>query len=53
MLHKESRIFCIGKVCSIIHLYLTYAIGMTLGRTFNAYETDSFGNPKTITETKR
>ena len=32
---------------------MTYAIGMTLGRTFSAYETDSFGNPKTITETKR
>ena len=32
---------------------MTYAIGMTLGRTFSAYETNSFGNPKTITETKR
>ena len=37
----------------MLHLQCTYAIGIALGRIWAAYEEDNFGNPKTITETKR
>ena len=44
----------VALLCQIlIHLQYTYAIGIALGRIYFAYGEYNFGNPKTMTDTKR
>ena len=53
----ELKLYIISNIelhfCHLIHLKYTYAIGIALGRIYFAYGEHNFGNPNTMTDTKR